>query len=132
MAVRDSRDVALAAASLLTALTMAAAGCAERKGASEPAPAPADAETGRDYAVTLSTHCGIDVTEFRGRRWKAEHPVDDPGARPDPNDPTVMRYDGQISGTMRLLTTETLRFTSDTGDLVVTFRPTTEAPAICQ
>ncbi|SCF32093.1 hypothetical protein GA0074695_5554 [Micromonospora viridifaciens] len=135
MAVRESRGLSLAAgASLLAAVTLAAAaGCAQQEG-----PPPGSAlesagvDTGRDYAVTLSTHCGIDVTEFGGRWWKAERPVGDPGARPDPSDPSVMRYDGEISGKMRLLSTEKLQFTADTGDLVVRFDPTAESPEICK
>ena len=108
--MRDSRGLSLAAtASLLAAVTLAAAGCARQEGPSGPAPAPAGTEADRDYAVTLSTHCGIDVTEFGGRRWKTERPVADPGARPDPNAPSVMRYHGEVTGTMRLLSSEKLQ-----------------------
>jgi hypothetical protein len=116
-------------------------------------------EVGRDYPVELHTHCGITVTEFGGRRWKADRPVATSGpggARTDGAGTGGARTDGAgpggtgtggagtggdkagrvglgpvISGVMRLLDTDTLRFTAADTGLVVLFRPTRESPPAC-
>jgi hypothetical protein len=75
-------------------------------------------EVGRDYPVELSTHCGLTVTEFAGRRWKAERSG---GMTQGPVTP----------GIMRLLDVDTLRFTAADTGLVVVFRPTVEPPPAC-
>jgi hypothetical protein len=126
-------------------------GGAERGGAERGgAVAQIAVEVGRDYPVELHTHCGIAVTEFGGRRWKAERPVagSGPGARVDagtggagPAGTGGVRVDGDkpgragfgpvVSGVMRLLDTDTLRFTAADTGLVVLYRPTRESPPAC-
>jgi hypothetical protein len=102
-----------------------------------PAPAeaptdPAQAEVGVAYSYDLLAHCKPVYADFAGRTWKVEKPVADP-----PGEPFARGSVNYLRGTMQLTAEDQLRFTVDATSpvipgVVMTFRPTTESPPLCQ